>query len=62
MDIFGILDPDPHENLCGNETLDNLEQSLTKATWIIRTISKQNYRDNFEQSLTKDTGIIRNNL
>ena len=22
MDIFGILDPDPHENLCGSETLD----------------------------------------
>ena len=21
MDIFGILDPDPHENLCGSETL-----------------------------------------
>ena len=21
MDIFGILDPDPHKNLCGSETL-----------------------------------------
>ena len=21
MDIFGIMDPDPHENLCGSETL-----------------------------------------
>ena len=21
MDIFGILDPDPYENLCGSETL-----------------------------------------
>ena len=21
MDILGILDPDPHENLCGSETL-----------------------------------------
>ena len=21
MDIFEILDPDPHENLCGSETL-----------------------------------------
>ena len=21
MDIFGILDPDPHENLCESETL-----------------------------------------
>ena len=21
MDIFGILDPDPHENFCGSETL-----------------------------------------
>ena len=21
MDIFGTLDPDPHENLCGSETL-----------------------------------------
>ena len=24
MDIFGILDPDPHENLCGSETLQNI--------------------------------------
>ena len=23
MDIFGILDPDPQENLCGSETLGN---------------------------------------
>ena len=23
MDIFGILDPDPHENLCGSETLSS---------------------------------------
>ena len=23
MDIFGILEPDPHENLCGSETLGN---------------------------------------
>ena len=22
MDIFGILDPDPHKNVCGYETLD----------------------------------------
>ena len=22
MDIFGILDPDPHENFCGSETLE----------------------------------------
>ena len=29
MDIFGILDPDPHENLCGSETL------------ILRRVSRQ---------------------
>ena len=23
MDIFWILDPDPHENLCGSETLQD---------------------------------------
>ena len=23
MDMIGILDPDPHENLCGSETLLN---------------------------------------
>ena len=21
MEVFGILDPDPHENVCGSETL-----------------------------------------
>ena len=24
MDIFWILDPDPHKNLCGSETLPNI--------------------------------------
>ena len=24
MDMIGILDPDPHENLCGSETLKEI--------------------------------------
>ena len=29
MDMIGILDPDPHENLCGSETLvDTLDSAV----------------------------------
>ena len=28
MEIFGILDPDPHENLCGSEKLVQMGQMV----------------------------------
>ena len=33
MDIFGILDPDPHENLCGSETL---QKTGNFPTWVLK--------------------------
>ena len=32
MDIIGILDPDPHENLCVSETLRQINQQFILST------------------------------
>ena len=32
MDMIGILDPDPHENLCGSETLYPSSPYVTSAS------------------------------
>ena len=42
MDIFGILEPDPHENLCGSETLVTTLQIITFCTNTIYSIVYSN--------------------
>ena len=51
MDIFGILDPDPHKNVCGYETLD-YEDVNTKLTG---TGTKASFRQYLELPGTGNT-------
>ena len=51
MDIFGILDPDPdpHENLCGSETLTQ------------RAVLESQSRENRRLRLLLSTGTVSSN-
>ena len=55
MDIFGILNPDPHENLCGLETLEKRKQSKFYLASLIEMTDEEMDKFDEQRSLAMST-------